>query len=172
MVIRNIPFGLKILAESELINKFIIIDILSYILFKFFSKVTAIVDSKGIPLNVCLSSGNKHDCTIFKENQNMIGKARGKDAYFMADKGYDSEEIRDILREKEYIPIIPKRRSKKNKRSLKRSEIKIYRKRIIVENSFAWLKRNAKIDKIYEKSEESYMALLLLSISMLIYKRT
>ena len=135
-------------------------------------KITAIVDSKGIPLSVCLSPGNKHDCTIFKENKNMISKAYNQNLYYMADKGYDSEEIRNILRAKGYIPIIPKRKTKKNKRSLKTNQIKIYRKRIIVENTFSWLKRNAKIDKIYEKTEESYMALLLLSISILIYKRT
>ena len=87
-------------------------------------KITTIVDSKGIPINVCLSSGNIHDCTIFKENQNMIVKAQKKNAYFMADKGYDSDEIRNILREKGYVPIIPKRKSKNNKRSLKKNRNK------------------------------------------------
>jgi len=133
-------------------------------------KISLIVDSKGIPINVCISAGNKHDCTIFKENKNMINQASNKNKYFMADKGYDSEEIRNILRAKGYIPIIPKRKTKKNKRSLKTNQIKIYRKRIIVENAFSWIKRNAKIDHICEKTEESYMALLL-SISILIYKR-
>ena len=36
---------------------------------------------------------------------------------------------------------------------------------------FSWLKRNPKIDRIYEKTIESYMGLLLLGISMLIFKR-
>jgi hypothetical protein len=75
-------------------------------------KISAIVDSKGIPLNICLSPGNKHDCAIFKENEQMVSEASMKNQYFMADKGYDSEEIRNTLRKKGYIPIIPKRKSK------------------------------------------------------------
>jgi transposase len=134
-------------------------------------KITAIVDSKGIPLNICLSEGNKHDCSIFKENEKMIEKASMKEQYFMADKGYDSKEIRKILKEKGYISIIPKRKNKKNKKSLNKNEIRKYKKRIIVENTFSWLKRNAKISKIYEKKLESYVGLLLLCISILIYKR-
>ena len=56
-------------------------------------------------------------------------------------------------------------------RSLKTKEIKIYRKRIIVENLFAWLKAYPKINCIYEKTLESFRGLLLLGISILIYKR-
>src|SRR5205814_80644 len=41
-------------------------------------------------------------------------------------------------------------------RSLKKKEMKKYRKRIIVENYFSWIKMYPKIDKIYEKTEKSY----------------
>ena len=69
--------------------------------------------------------------------------------------------------------MINARRVYKNRknRSLKKKYIKIYHKRIIVENFFSWIKAYPKIDKIYEKSLESYRGLLLLGISMLIYKR-
>lgn len=134
-------------------------------------KVTAIVDTKGIPLRICISPGNKHDCTIFKENKEIINNASMKNQYFMADKGYDSNEIREIIRSKGYIPIIPKRKRNNKDKSLKKNEIVKYKKRIIVENTFSWLRKNAKIDKIYEKTLKSYEGCLLLSVSILIYKR-
>ncbi len=115
-----------------------------------------------------ISEGNKHDCRIFKECDIEETKKR---TYLLADKGYDSDEIRNILKKKGYIPIIAHRRNKKNKRSLKKNEIKIYKKRIIVENLFAWIKRYPKIDKIYEKKMDAYMGLLLLCVSIIIFKR-
>ena len=69
-------------------------------------------------------------------------------------------------------PIIPKRKYKNSKKkSLKEKEIRIYKKRIIIENFFAWIKAYPKIDHLYEKTIKSYRGLLLLGISMLIYKR-
>lgn len=136
-------------------------------------KITVITDTKGIPIIVSLNEGNKHDAKIAKEVLKEIPNNESKEEkVIMADKAYDSKEIRKIIKTKKYKPIIPKRKYKGSKRrSLKKKEIKRYRKRIIVENFFAWIKMYPKIDKIYEKTVKSYWGLLLLSISMLIYKR-
>ena len=72
---------------------------------------------------------------------------------------------------KGYIPIIPKRKTKNTKTSLTKNEIKIYKKRIIVENFFSWLKKYPKIDKIYEKTIASYTGLLMMVISLIIFNR-
>jgi transposase len=70
-----------------------------------------------------------------------------------------------------YTPIIPRRKNKINKSSLNKNEINIYRKRIVVENFFAWLKRYPKIDRIYEKTNLSYKGLLLMASSIIIFNR-
>ena len=57
------------------------------------------------------------------------------------------------------------------KRSLTKSETKIYKKRIIVENTFSWIKRYPKIDRIYEKSISSYEGLLMVAASLIIFKK-
>ena len=41
----------------------------------------------------------------------------------------------------------------------------------VIKNFFSWIIFYPKIDKIYEKTIESYRGLLLLAISMIIYKR-
>lgn len=136
-------------------------------------KVTSIVDKKGIPLNIHLSSGNKHDARIAPKIINKLEKNKSNtNKYLLADKAYDSIKIRNLIKIKNYKPIIARRKYKNSKkRSLKRKYINLYRKRIIVENFFSWIKSYPKIDKIYEKTLASYNGLLLLGISMLIYKR-
>jgi len=57
------------------------------------------------------------------------------------------------------------------KTSLNKNEVKIYKKRIIVENFFSWLKKYPKIDKIYEKTLTSYKGLLMIVISLIIFNR-
>jgi transposase len=91
--------------------------------------------------------------------------------YVLADKGYDSKKIREIIRSKQYKPIIAPRRTNKKEKSLTKSEKIIYKKRIIIENSFAWIRMFAKIDKYYEKTLKSFNGLLLLALSIIIFKR-
>lgn len=136
-------------------------------------KITTIVDNKGIPLKVDITEGNRHDAKIaLKVLKELPTNKTKEEKYILADKGYDSKKIREIIKSKKYKPIISKRRYKNRKnRSLKKNEIKRYRKRIIVENFVAWIKMYPKIDKIYEKSLKSYKGLLLLAISIIIYKR-
>jgi len=135
-------------------------------------KVTALVDNKGVPLKVDIEKGNHHDAFIAPKIINTMDKNKSNNKYVLADKGYDSEKIRTLLREKNYIPIIPKRKTKRNiKKSLKNKHKKIYKKRIIVENTFSWIKMFAKIDKLYEKTIKSYNGLLLLAISIIIFKK-
>ena len=132
------------------------------------------MDSKGIPLEVSITRGNKHGARIAPKVINKLEQNNSKHKkYLLADKWYDSNKIREIIIEKKYEPIIPKRKYKTivKKKSLNRKQIKIYKKRIIVENFFAWIKMNPKIDKIYEKTVKSYQGLLRLSCSMLVYKR-
>ena len=137
-------------------------------------KITAIVDTQGVPLILDVSEGNRHDCKLFDETFDKLKKSKEikinpKKKYFLADKGYDSEKIRDDLKKMKYIPIIPKRKGVNS--SLKKKEIKIYRKRIIVENTFSWIKRYAKVDRIDEKSKRSYEGLLMMATSIIIFNK-
>ena len=139
-------------------------------------KVTTIVDTKGVPIKVTINKGNRHDARIAPKILNQLDENKDvniiKERYILADKGYDSKQIRKIIRSKKYKPIIGKRKNNKKKnKKLTKTELKIYKKRIIVENSFAWIRNYPKIDKLYEKTIKSYRGLLLLTISIIIFKK-
>ena len=140
-------------------------------------KITTIVDSNGIPLDLRIDSGNTHDSKIapkiLNNLKNIDSKINNqpKNKYLLADKGYDSQKIREIIKTSKYIPLIAKRKTNNKAKRLTKKENVIYKKRIIIEHSYSWLKMNAKIEKLYEKTIKSYKGLLLLAISILIFNR-
>ena len=142
-------------------------------------KVTTIVDTKGVPIKVSINKGNRHDAKIAPKilkqletnrlgNNKIINKYT---KYVLADKGYESKKIRRLIKRKNYKPIIGRRKNNKNKKYITKKNLEIYKKRIIVENCFAWIRMYPKIDKMYEKTIKSYRGLLLLAISIIIFKK-
>ena len=74
-----------------------------------------IVDTNGIPISVLLAKGSDHDGTLFFDNiEDMlihIDRDRNKKnnkhiRYMMGDKIYDTNKIRDTIKNKNMIPII------------------------------------------------------------------
>ena len=88
----------------------------------------------------------------------------------MADSGYDSIKNKIFLKKLGYIPIINynKRKTKDKKlifkNKLKGKELKIYKKRSIIESSFSWLKNYPVINQNYQKLLSSYKGLFIISI--------
>jgi hypothetical protein len=94
--------------------------------------------------------------------------------YFIADKGYCSSKIRNLLIAKNILPIIPynKRNTKdKNKiNKLTETDKNRYKKRIKIEHIFSNLKSNHKLENRYEKYIHNYEGLLYLYFIKRIYK--
>ena len=72
----------------------------------------------------------------------------------IADKGYDSESIREAIEEQGGKPVIPRRRhSKKGNTDLDRG---LYRYRYLVENVFARLKIYRAVASRFDKLKRNY----------------
>lgn len=147
-------------------------------------KISSIVDSKGIPLSTFIDKGSINDAKLFqptfmniliKTNASKYINSNKHKQYFLADKGYDSKQIRTILKTNSYEPIIAQnRRNIKDPNKIKKFSLlkkKIYKKRIIVENYFAWITANPKLMRMYEKTIESYYGLVELANILLVSKR-
>ena len=61
-------------------------------------QANATVDTKGRPLSFMLTGGQVHDSQVVEE-------------ILTADKAYDSERVRQQIRDEGALPIIPSRRS-------------------------------------------------------------
>jgi hypothetical protein len=146
-------------------------------------KISAIVDSNGIALSLIINSGNNSDSTFVDDNfkslmidpntQKYTSNNRYKQ-YFLADSGYDSNKIRKLITEKGYKYICPqnKRNIQNPKKliTLTKKDKLTYKNRIIVENYFAWIKKNKRLDFIYDKLDCTLMSFIYLASIFILYK--
>jgi transposase len=89
----------------------------------------------------------------------------------MADKGYDSKDIKIKMSNMGYINVIPQnKRGIKNTNKLvsfKQHKIK-YRKRIKVENMFSKLKTFRRLSIRYDKYEKTFMGFIWMALIFII----
>ena len=115
----------------------------------------------GLPLQLQLSPGQRHESQVARD---LLEHARGD--FFVADAGYDSDELRKAVREKKMKAVIyPRPNRKYNKPRLNR---KVYAKRILVENFFHHLKRFRAIATRYEKTARNFLALVHLASTLIL----
>ncbi len=123
------------------------------------SKLSLIVDSKGVPLSAHLDKGSISDQELLIKNLVSSNAATRKrrcicclvyinpnnksKRYMLADKIYDTKNVRNKIVDLNIKPIIAsnkkntKDREKLKKKQLTNHEKLIYKKRIIVENTFS-----------------------------------
>ncbi len=102
-----------------------------------------------------------HDCKVAPE---FIATLPTAD-FTIADKGYDSEEVREIIRSKSSIPIIPRRSNS----ILGNADMDwgLYKYRHLVENAFARLKHFRAIATRYDKLKRNYAAMVAIACAYL-----
>jgi transposase len=108
------------------------------------TKIHAIGDAKGRILTFVLTAGEAHDCPIGAE---LIGATKPADI-LLADKGYDSAELRQQLEDQGTKPVIPNRSNRKMKFRFNKKQ---YCKRHKIENAFCRLKDFRRIATRYDK---------------------
>jgi len=85
--------------------------------------------------------------------------------FVIADKGYDSEAIRDKIRERNSIPVIPRKKNSK----VGHADIDwcLYKYRHLVENDFARLKHFRAIATRYDKLKINFESMLALACALI-----
>ena len=125
------------------------------------TKIHMAVDACGFPIDFELTGGEVHDCKVAPE---FIEKLPVSD-YVIADKGYDSEELRELIRKKSSIPLIPR----KSNSVIGNDDMDwgLYKYRHLVENIFARLKHFRAIATRYDKLKRNYSSMLAMACSYL-----
>ncbi|WGV12325.1 IS5 family transposase [Psychrobacter maritimus] len=125
------------------------------------TKIHLSCDADGYPLDFKITGGDVHDSQVAGELIDMIGHAD----YFIADKGYDSQAIRDKAYMHDMIPIIPKRSNAKAPNP--EFDSYLYKLRHLVENMFARLKHFRSIATRYEKLARNFKSMLYLACTII-----
>ena len=125
------------------------------------TKIHMAVDAYGLPVEFDITGGEVHDSKAAPE---LLAKLPTSD-YTIADKGYDSDELREIIREKSSTPIIPRRKNSKTGNA--DIDWCLYKYRHLVENVFARLKHFRSIATRYDKLKRNYASMLALACGYL-----
>ncbi|HUI94001.1 MAG TPA: IS5 family transposase [Chitinivibrionales bacterium] len=115
------------------------------------TKIHAIVDSKGRPLSFTVTGGQVHDSQVVEE---ILNTPRPPLAV-TADKAYDSEKVRQQIRDEGALPVIPNRCTATKKAYCPK---RFYRRRHKIENFFCRIKDWRRIATRYDKLARNFLA--------------
>jgi transposase len=126
----------------------------------FGSKVHAKVDALGLPLAFVLTVGQAHEGPLAAT---LVGEEISD--YLIADRGYDDDAFRRLLRHRGTIPVIP---GKKNRKIPIEYDRHVYKERNQVERFFNRIKHYRGIATRYCKTAVMFLGALTLT-SILIW---
>ena len=128
------------------------------------TKIHIAADAHGNPIDFEITGGEIHDSKIAEKIIEKVGKAE----HLIADKSYDSEEIRELSRKAGMTPVIP-RKSNSNKPNPE-FDSHLYKMRHLVENLFARLKHFRGIATRFEKLARNFKAMTFLACTFIYLK--
>jgi transposase len=125
------------------------------------TKIHMSVDANGKPIKFCLSPVNVNDSTMATE---IIGNLT-LTKFVVADKGYDSNDLRTFISNYGVTPVIPRKINSK----IGNGDMNwgLYRLRHRVENVFARLKHFRAIATRYDKLARNYKSMVALACGFL-----
>ena len=125
------------------------------------TKIHIAAYAHGNPIDFEITEGEVHDVKAAPKIIEKVGVAEN----FIADKGYDSDPLREQLRSLNINPVIP-RKSNSTKTNYE-FDAHLYKIRHLVENLFARLKHFRSIATRYEKLARNFRAMLFLACTFI-----
>lgn len=115
------------------------------------TKIHALVDADGLPINLSLTAGQTHDSIP------ALGLIEGikERAILLADKAYDTDALRAFTAERKAWANIPLKVNRKQTFAFSKW---LYRQRNLVERFFSKLKNYRGIATRYDKNPENFLA--------------
>jgi transposase len=127
------------------------------------SKIHIAADSHGNPIDFEITGGEVHDSQVAGKIIEKVSTSNTKN--IVADKGYDSDDIRVQVWAKGAAAIIP-RRSNSTKENLG-FDSHIYKQRHLVENLFAKLKHYRGIATRFDKLAKNFKSMVFVACSII-----
>jgi len=134
------------------------------------SKHHLLVDATGLPLAFTVTGGNRNDVTQLIPLLDAVpavrgrrGRPRSRPDSVIADRGYDHDKYRKLVRERGVEPVIARRQTEHGSG--------LGRYRWVVERTFAWLHNFKRLLVRYERRAEMHEAFLALGCCLVCYRR-
>jgi transposase len=124
------------------------------------TKIHALVDALGNPVEVMLSEGQDHHLTCPEPLIEAVDPGA-----LIADKAFDADAFIDTLKGRAITPVIP---SKSNRKTPRRCDFALYCERNLIERFFSKLKQFRAIATRYDKLAKIFLAGLQLACAAIL----
>jgi transposase len=143
------------------------------------TKWMVVVDGTGLPLGNHLHSASPSEvklveatlATIRVGRRHGAGRPRQKPCRLIADRGYDSDPLREQLAERGIELIAPHRKNRRKPPTQDGRVLRRYKRRWIVERTFAWLGNFRRLVVRYDRSLTIYQAFFHIACFMIVLRR-
>jgi len=130
-----------------------------------------VVDGQGVPLGKHLASASPHESTLLEPTIDCCF-APEKLRRLIYDKAADSQPLRDRLAERGIDLIAPHiRNARRRRRTQDGRKLRRYRRRWIVERTFAWIGNFRRLVVRYERRLDVYSAFFHIACIMIVLNR-
>lgn len=138
-----------------------------------------LVDGAGTPLGAYLDAASPAEVTLLEQPLDTVavgrpgkpGRPRKRPDRLSADRGYESNPLRARLAQRGIEPIIPARRHHKRATHQDGRKLRRYRRRWIVERTFAWLGHFRRLMGRYERLLTPYAGFFHIACALLTLRR-
>ena len=134
------------------------------------SKQHLLVDASGIPLAWTVTSGNRNDVTQLlpllervPPVRGKVGRPRRRPERIAADRGYDHDKHRRLVRGRGIKPVIARRQTEHGSG--------LGKVRWVVERTFAWLHHFKRLLVRYDRRHEIHHASLAIACCLVCWRR-
>jgi transposase len=137
-----------------------------------------VVDGQGIPLGNYLDSASPSEVTLVERTLNQVsvprkgrGRPRKNPQRLIADKGYDSDPLRERLARRGIELICPYRSNNKQRKYHDGRKMRRYKRRYEVERTFSWFGNSRRLVVRWERDIVVYRAFFHVACLIVALKR-
>jgi len=128
-----------------------------------------VVDGQGLPLGSQLAPASPGEVTLAETTLDAI-EAEKHPARVIADRGYDSDLLREALAERGTELICPHRRNRIRPKTQDDRKLRRHRRRWIIERTFAWLGNFRRLVVRWERTLLVYRAFFHLACVLIVLR--
>ncbi len=130
------------------------------------------MEAEGIPLSVAVDGANRHDMKLVKATLEGIEIKRPKPTKrkpqgLCLDKGYDYDEVRDLVEEFKFTAHV---RSRGEEAKAIKQEAGFKARRWVVERTHSWMNRFRRILIRWEKRADCSLAMLHFALGIITWR--
>ena len=130
-----------------------------------------ITDANGVPLGTALAAANIAETELIEPAMNDIPVALPKDVPVVADRGYDSDDLRERMAKERLCLLSPHRRGRTRPSRNDGRRLRRYRRRFVIERSNSWLHYYRRLANRWEYYTFMYQGFVRLACILIAFAR-